>query len=113
MLLRERELVVLRTARRCGCDYELSQHYPRAATAGLTSEEIERTAGGPDADGWDEFDAALLRTVDELHDESLVSDATWKVLGSRYGKEELIQLVMLIGYYHMLAYFMNSLGVQL
>src|SRR5688572_13271284 len=46
---RERELVILRTAVLCGADYEWAQHVAIARTAGVTDEEIERVAAGPDA----------------------------------------------------------------
>jgi alkylhydroperoxidase family enzyme len=112
MRVRERELLIHRTARRCGSDYELSQHYPIALAAGMSVDELDRIAEGPEA-GWDPFEAALLRAADELHDHAMVSRGTWDLLSTRYGTEELIQVVMLCGYYHMLAYLLNSAGVPL
>ena len=77
---RDRELIILRTAFRCGARYEWAQHVAIAGVAGLASEEILRVAAGPDANGWNAEDATLLRAVDELHDDHCVGDATWKAL---------------------------------
>ena len=109
---RERELVILRTGWRCRSEYEWGQHVLLAQDAGLTSDEIRRIRVGPEAPGWEPFEATLLRAVDELHDDNCVSDATWHALAERYNDQLLIELVMLVGHYHLVAFTLNSLGVQ-
>jgi alkylhydroperoxidase family enzyme len=109
---RDREIMTLRTALNCGSDYEWGQHVPIAATAGLTEEEIARVETGPDAPQWAPFDAALLRAADELHADSCISQATWEILRPAYSDRQLIELCMLVGQYHLVAYALNSLGVQ-
>ncbi len=109
---RDRELVILRTAYRCGSAYEWGQHVGIGREAGLTDEEMRRVAAGPAADGWPAEDAALLRAVDELHDDHCLSDDTWSRLAGRFGEAELIELMMLSGNYALLAGVLNSLGVQ-
>jgi len=109
---RDRELVILRTAYRCGATYEWAQHVAIAQTEGLTRDEIRRVAAGPAAEGWNTADATLLRAVDELHDDHCIGDATWAALANRYGTEQLIELPMLSGHYAMLAGALNSLRVQ-
>ena len=109
---RDRELLVLRVANRCGSAYELSHHEQIALDCDVTAEEVARVRAGAEAGGWSEFDAALLRSVDELLDEYRISDTTWKVLAEKYDESLLIELPMLVGHYHMLAITLNSLGVQ-
>ena len=109
---RDRELLILRTGWRCRSEYEWGQHVLIGKAAGLTDEEVGRIKGGADAPGWDPFDAALLRAADELHDDCCVSDATWAVLASRYDERQLIEVPMLVGQYHLVAFTLNSLGVQ-
>ena len=109
---RERELLILRTGWRCRSEYEWGQHVLIAAAEGLTDDEIARVKDGPDAPGWDQFDATLLRAADELHDDNHISDATWAELAQRYDTKQLIEVPMLVGHYHMVAYTLNSLGVQ-
>src|SRR5436190_12945129 len=65
---RDRELVILRSAFRCGARYEWAQHVAIAGAAGLTTEEIRRVAAGPGSGGWSDADATLLSAVDELHE---------------------------------------------
>lgn len=110
---RERELLILRTAFLCDAEYEWGQHTRIARQAGVNDEEIARVAAGPDADGWDEFDRALVRSVDELHNEHRISDPTWAALAERYDERQLIELPMVVGQYHLVAFTLNSLGVQL
>jgi 4-carboxymuconolactone decarboxylase len=109
---RDRELAILRTGWRCGSEYEWGQHVLIGRAAGLTDEEIQRIQAGPDAPGWDPSDALLLRAADELHDDSCLQESTWSALAARYDERQLIELLMLIGHYHMVAYTLNSLGVQ-
>ncbi len=109
---RERELLILRTGWRCGSEYEWGHHVIVGRIAGLSDEEIERVKEGPQAPGWDRFDVTLLQAADELHDEQCLSDATWAQLATRYDEKQLIEVPMLVGHYHMVAFALNALGVQ-
>jgi alkylhydroperoxidase family enzyme len=109
---RERELLILRTGWRCRSEYEWGQHVRIGKACGLTDAEIARVKDGPDAPGWDEFDATLMRAADELHDDSCVSDATWAALAARYDERQLIEVPMLVGQYHLVAFTLNTLGVE-
>jgi alkylhydroperoxidase family enzyme len=109
---RDRELLILRSAWRCTSSYEWGQHVRLAKQAGIAAEEIDRVAAGPDAPGWDAFDRTLLTAVDELHDDACLTNITWATLASRYDERQMIELPMLVGHYHMLAFALNSLGVQ-
>jgi 4-carboxymuconolactone decarboxylase len=109
---RDRELLILRTGHNCDADYEWAQHVRIGRRAGLSDEEIGRVREGPGAPGWDPFDATLLRAADELHETSTLSDATWAALAERYDERQLIEVPMLVGHYHLVAFALNSLGVQ-
>jgi 4-carboxymuconolactone decarboxylase len=109
---RVRELAILRTAWRCDSPYEWGQHWLVGRHIGLSDEEVLRVKDGPDADGWEAAEAAVLRAVDELHDDSFIGDATWGELGGAFDDVQLIELVMLVGGYHQVAFALNSLGVQ-
>jgi alkylhydroperoxidase family enzyme len=110
---RDRELLILRTGWLCQSEYEWGQHKIIARSAEISEDEIERVKAGPEADGWDELDAALLRAADELHTGARISDGTWSALSERYDERQLMEVPMLIGHYHMVAFALNSLGVQL
>ncbi len=110
---RDRELLILRTAVLCQADYEWGQHTLIGRSVGVSDEEIERLRSGPDAPGWNDFDATLLRAADELHQTARISDATWEALAARYDERQLIEVPMVVGHYHMVAFALNSLGVPL
>ena len=110
---RERELLILRTGYNCASDYEWGQHVRLALSIGVSREEIERVAAGPDAPGWTPADATLLRAADELHVDSRIADRTWAELSESYDERGLIELAMLVGHYHMVAFALNSSGVEL
>jgi alkylhydroperoxidase family enzyme len=80
---------------------------------GMPREEIMRVAEGPDADGWSEADATLLRAADELHAHAKIGDETWAALAEAYDERALIEIVMVVGNYHLVAFALNSLGVEL
>jgi 4-carboxymuconolactone decarboxylase len=110
---RDRELLILRTAVSCGSSYEWGQHVRISLDGGIDRETIDRVLEGPDAEGWSSHDAALLRAVDELHDDSRITDTTWATLAETYDTEPLIEATMVVGHYHMLAFALNSFGVEL
>jgi 4-carboxymuconolactone decarboxylase len=110
---RDRELLILRTGWNCRAEYEWAQHVVMGRAVGLTDEEIDRIAAGPTDPGWGPFDATLLTAADELHADWGLSDQTWSLLAERYNVQQLIELPMLVGHYHMVAMTLNALGVQL
>lgn len=110
---RDRELLILRTGWRCGSEYEWGQHAVVARDAGVSEEEIVRITDGPDAAGWDAFDALLLRAADELHDDHCLTDATWAGLAERYDDRQMIEVPMVVGHYHLVSMTLNTLGIQL
>ena len=109
---RERELLILRTALNCASPYEWGQHVRISEAGGIDRETIDRVVDGPDADGWSDSEAVLLRAADELHNDSKIGDETWAELAKSYDEKQLIEIPMLVGQYHMVAYTLNSLGVE-
>jgi alkylhydroperoxidase family enzyme len=109
---RDRELLILRTAWLCRSPYEWGQHVRLAKAADISDEEIERVVAGPSAPEWAAFERTLLTAADELHDDACISDRTWAELVERYDEKQLIEVPMLVGHYHMVAFALNSLGVQ-
>ena len=110
---RDRELLILRTAWLCGAEYEWGQHVLIGRAAGLTDAEIERVPGKGISGEWGPLEQALLRAADELHEGSRISDPTWEVLAGDYDYQQLIEVCMVVGQYHMVAFTLNSLGVEL
>jgi 4-carboxymuconolactone decarboxylase len=66
----------------------------------------------PGSGPWTGDERALLAMVDELVDDDCVTDETWQRLSRRWGPAELVELVLLAGFYRMVSDVLNSLGVQ-
>ncbi len=109
---REREIVILRTGWRCGSEYEFGQHHLIGRSVGLTADEIGRLAD-TGTGTWDEHDAALVALVDELCTDDIVSDCTWHALAQRWNDAELLELLVLAGFYRLVSGMLNSVGVAL
>jgi alkylhydroperoxidase family enzyme len=108
---RIREIGILRTAAVVGSEYEYAQHVERARAAGLTDDEIAGLAhGSPE---WAEPDAAVIAMADELLAEGGVTDGTWRRLAALLPQDRLVDLVVLLGYYVMIATTTNTLRVPL
>ena len=109
---RDTELLILRVAHNCDCAYERGHHERIARAAGLSADDIARTTEDPDAPGWSDRDAALLRAADELHAERAIADELWESLRSELSEVELIELCLLVGHYEMLAMTINGLRIE-
>jgi len=110
---RDREILILRIGWLCQAEYEWGQHVIIGKQAGLNEEEIIQIIEGPNAEGWDPFEATLVRAVDELYIDSFITDATWQQLGTKYNKHQLIDLVFTVGQYNLVSMVLNTLGIQL
>jgi alkylhydroperoxidase family enzyme len=113
--LRERELVIDRTCARCGAEYEWGvQMAFFGERVGFTEREIAGTcATDPATSGFSEREQLLLRLVDEIHDTSTVSDALWRALRTTWSDEQLIELVALVGFYHLISFTTNAFRIPL
>jgi 4-carboxymuconolactone decarboxylase len=109
---RERELLILRIGWLNQAEYEWAQHVEIAKRSGISEAEIERVKKGPDA-GWPVFEAALLQAADDLHDNSVVSDQTWKILAGKLSTQQMMDVVFTIGQYNLVSWALNSFGVPL
>lgn len=107
----DREIVIARVCARCGCHYEWGVHAASFATAvGLTREQLEATVLGPaNAPVWTDRHQALIQAVDELHDHAQLSDSTWDALCAHLDEPQLLELLVLNGWYHTISYLANAL----
>lgn len=115
LTMRERELVIDRTCFRCGSEYEWGVHVAFFGTrVGLTPDETrDLCAEDPRATVFGPRERLLLRLCDELHATATISDALWAELAANWSPEQLVELVVLAGYYHAIAFATNALRVPL
>lgn len=110
---REREIIILRVGHLCNAGYEFHHHVAIGKQAGLTDEDIQAVKAGPAHSHWSDFERLLIRSVDELHSDFFISQATWEGLTSCYSTNQMIDLVFTVGQYTMVSMALNSFGVQL
>ena len=113
--MRQRELVIDRVTARCGCEYEWGVHLAFFGDrVGLTDEQKRSiTHGRPGDPCWPHDEAALLRAVDELHEHADINDATWAALASILTAEQILDVLLLAGWYHAISYAANAARVAL
>lgn len=105
--LRDREILIDRTCALCGCEYEWGVHLARfAPRARLTSAQIGSLTHGSSADPcWTaERDRLLLDAADALHAHHDLDDTLWERLAAEFGPEQLLDLLMLCGWYHAISF---------
>jgi alkylhydroperoxidase family enzyme len=115
LAIRDREIVIDRTCARCGNEYEWGVHVAAfAKAAGLSDAEVRHTVSHPpDPDAWSPKEAALIALVDQLHATSTVDDALWTTLAVHFDEGQLVELLMLVGWYHAISFVCNAARVPL
>jgi 4-carboxymuconolactone decarboxylase len=110
---REREIVILRIGWNASARYEFGQHTVIGRRCGLSDEEIVALTRPADEYEWADDDRALVALADELSEDDCVTDATWAQLTRRWDDAEMVELLVLAGFYRLVSGFLNSAGVQL
>lgn len=115
LTMRDREVVIDRTCARCRCEYEWGVHIVFFAhRVGLDDRQIASlTHGGADDDCWADRDRLLIRAVDALHDTADIPDALWPELAGHFSERELLDLLLLCGWYHAISYVARAARVPL
>ena len=113
--LREREIVIDRTCALTGCEYEWGVHIMAFAEAArLSAEDVEATVDAPaDAACWSAAEQALIAAVDALHAHSRLSDAEFAALRAHYDAAQILEIVLLAGFYHTVSYIVGALDLPL
>jgi alkylhydroperoxidase family enzyme len=116
LTMRDREIVIDRTCARCGCEYEWGVHVAFfAERVGLDPIQVASlTTGSSDDSCWtDERDRLLIRSVDALHDDSDIADDLWLALADVFSDSNLLDLLLLTGWYHAISYVARAARVPL
>ena len=109
----QRELAILRTAALLGSEYELAQHRWIATRLGISADSV-RAASEPDAlpQSLAEAEVALMRLVGDLVELEQVTEPVWGTAVALLGEDATVEVVLLVGFYRMLAGFIRSVGVE-
>jgi 4-carboxymuconolactone decarboxylase len=106
------ELAVLVTARRWTCQHEWFIHAELARKAGVADAVIEKIKTGekPDLAG---DEATVYAFCREAHATGRVSDEIFEKARERFGLDGALELLVLSGYYTLMAMVLNTAGLPL
>jgi 4-carboxymuconolactone decarboxylase len=112
---RLREVMIHRTCALTGAEYEWGVHAAAFGGAvGLTDEQLRSTVLGGPLDGcWEAPEAAVMSLADELHRSSSISEELWHTLARTFEPGQIIELIVTAGWYHVIGYLCNGIGVEL
>ncbi len=109
-----RELAILRVANLSGCRYEWVQHVSLAMLMGATRLQVDAIENGEThAPCFDERERLVLDFATEIMSEVRVSDVTFARMRERFSPQEIVELILAIGYYMMVARLIESTGVEI
>jgi alkylhydroperoxidase family enzyme len=108
-----RELAILRVAALSPAPYEWTQHVSIAAMVGATGAQIEALERGDCAAAcFDDLERAVLRFTTEAVRDVRVSDAPFAEVSGRLSPQEVVELLLAVGYYMLIARLLESTGVE-
>jgi 4-carboxymuconolactone decarboxylase len=101
------ELAILVTAREWSQDYEWTVHYPIALKAGIKADIADAVADGRRPAGMSDDEEIVYEFTTELLRTKRVSDRTFARADKRFGKQGVVDLTGIAGYYTLLAMELN------
>ena len=110
----DRETVIHRTTARCGASFEWGVHAALFGPALGVGEDWLRATwhGRADDLAFTPRQALLVSMCDELHDAATLSDATWTALRAAYADDQLVELICLAGFYHLVSFACGAFAVE-
>lgn len=111
--VRLRELAIMRIAWVTGSVYEWTQHWSVATGLGCTPEELVGVRDPEGFSGFGDVERAVLRAADEMIEHGAISAKTWDACARHLGDEEMLELVVAIGNWHLFSSLLRSLEIPL
>jgi alkylhydroperoxidase family enzyme len=113
--LRQREIVIDRTCAKNVCEYEWGVHVAAFAEAAHLSEaQVGATVHGKaDELCWSPAEQAMIAAVDALHERATLDDAEFQPLRAHYDDDQILEIILLCGFYRTVSYLANALALPL
>ncbi len=109
-----RELAILQVAAQAGARYEWVQHTAIARHLGVTDEQIAAVQQGElTAASLNETERAVVQFAAEVLEGPRVSDPTFAAVSERLSSREIVELLLTVGEYLMLARVMTTLELEI
>ena len=77
----------------------------------MSDDELAALRRPLDDHRWPEEDRVVLGAVDEMHDRWALGDDTWAAVHAALGDAAVIELVMLVGQYHLVGLALRTLRI--
>ena len=110
---RVREVAILITAREHDSRFEWQQHERVARSVGVPSETIDAIKYRASLDGLDETDALVIRLGRQVFGDRSVDSDLFAAALARFGPQQLIDLISIMGTYAATAAMLTLVDVQL
>ncbi len=110
---RTRELIILRIGWRTGSEYVFCNHVRISRDLGISDEEILGVRDPQRCQAYSKTDRAVLHLADELHEHAEVTRSTWAALEKAFAPDELVELLLIAGFWRMAAGFVKSIKIPL
>lgn len=107
---RDREILILRTLELCNEGYDAPHHRAIARQIGMADAEIDCAREGREK-CLAPHEQVLLTVAQELVQQHAISDETWRLLAQHYDRQQLMEIVFLVGNYSMMAMATKSFGI--
>jgi alkylhydroperoxidase family enzyme len=108
-----REIAILRTAKVSKSVYEWTQHVPIAKSVGVTDAQVGAMDNPEGASCFDGVENLVIKFTDEVARNVKGSPATLAQLKKHMGAAEIVELVMSIGFWGMVARVLETTEVDL
>jgi 4-carboxymuconolactone decarboxylase len=109
----DRELGILAAGREVGALYEWAAHEPLALREGTRAEAIAVVKEQRPTDGLTPREGLIIDTVRALFREHRLSDDLYARAEGDLGRQTLVELVTLAGYYGLIGFTLNAFDVDL
>jgi alkylhydroperoxidase family enzyme len=111
--VRERELVIFRTAAQIGADYEWGMHATIfAERCAIDRDQLDALAKKDAESGsWSDSDAALIATVDILIDRRHLDDEEFARISAHFSSEQIFEIVQLVAFYQGVALIIGTFDI--
>lgn len=108
-----RELAILRIAALCHSHYEWYQHEILAREVGVPEVQIDAVQGSLTGDVFSDREQAVLKYTEEVTFHVKASEEAFTALKSFLDNREIVELTLTIGFYNLVARFLENTGVEL
>jgi len=79
-----------------------------------TADEVRATVLGNAGEScWSHSEQALIAAVDALHARATLSEPEFQALSSHYDEAQILEVMLLSGFYRTVSYFANGLALPL